>query len=79
MITHSMSTYFSPTDSAVTRLPRTRWKTIASAADYGPVGSALLDALAQGLGSDFTDEARTAWTTVYQIVADTVCAYVAKR
>lgn len=40
--------------------------------DYTPVGNALLFALKQGLGADFTPEVREAWVNVYQIVADTM-------
>jgi len=40
--------------------------------DYTPVGNALLYALKQGLGADFTPELRKAWINVYQIVADTM-------
>ena len=40
--------------------------------DYTPVGNALLYALKQGLGSDFTPETRSAWIAVYQVIADTM-------
>jgi nitric oxide dioxygenase len=40
--------------------------------DYTPVGNALLYALKQGLGPEFTPELRQAWINVYKIVADTM-------
>lgn len=40
--------------------------------DYTPVGNALLYALKQGLGSDFTSETRAAWIAVYTVIADTM-------
>jgi len=36
---------------------------------YASVGAALLGTLETGLGTDFTPEAREAWTATYQIVA----------
>jgi len=39
-------------------------------ADYAPVGTALLDALATVLGRDFTPEVRSAWTQAYGALAD---------
>jgi hemoglobin-like flavoprotein len=42
-----------------------------TAAHYDIVGAALLWTLEQGLGADFTDETREAWTKVYTIMADT--------
>jgi hemoglobin-like flavoprotein len=39
---------------------------------YTPVGNALLYALKQGLGENFTPETRAAWVAVYQLVADTM-------
>jgi nitric oxide dioxygenase len=39
---------------------------------YTPVGNALLHTLKQGLGDDFTPETRSAWVSVYQLVADTM-------
>ncbi len=41
---------------------------------YVTVGSALIWTLEQGLKDDFTDEVRSAWATVYGIVADTMIA-----
>ena len=38
-------------------------------ADYDTVASALLWTLNKGLGDDFTDETRDAWTTVYTLLA----------
>lgn len=42
--------------------------------DYDTVGSALLWTLGQGLGPAFTPEARSAWTTVYGLLASTMKA-----
>lgn len=39
---------------------------------YDTVGTALLWTLEQGLGRDFTAEARQAWTTVYGVLATTM-------
>ena len=39
------------------------------AAHFEPVGQALLDTLAVGLGEDFTAEVRDAWATAYGILA----------
>ncbi len=39
---------------------------------YDIVGQALLWTLAKGLGDDFTDEVKEAWTTVYGILAKTM-------
>lgn len=36
---------------------------------YATVGSALLWTLEQGLGKDFTPEAKTAWTDTYMLLA----------
>jgi len=36
---------------------------------YDTVGAALLDTLAKGLGDDFTDEAKEAWTITYTTLA----------
>lgn len=36
---------------------------------YGPVGAALLWTLEQGLGEDFTPEAKEAWTLTYTTLA----------
>ncbi len=41
---------------------------------YDTVGAALLWTLESGLGDAFTDDVRTAWTTVYGILADTMKA-----
>jgi hemoglobin-like flavoprotein len=38
-------------------------------ADYDTVGQALLDALQQGLGDDFTPEIKAAWAEVYALLA----------
>jgi hemoglobin-like flavoprotein len=37
--------------------------------DYAVVGEALLSTLEQGLGEDFTDDARDAWTSAYSTLA----------
>ncbi len=37
--------------------------------DYTPVGNALLFALKQGLGAEFTPELKKAWADTYQIMA----------
>ena len=39
---------------------------------YSSVGRALIWTLEQGLGADFTPEVKEAWTTVYDILADTM-------
>jgi nitric oxide dioxygenase len=39
---------------------------------YGPVGAALLAALADTLGSAFTDETHEAWSLAYNLVAETM-------
>ena len=39
--------------------------------DYQYLGEALLDALSQTLGDEFTPELREAWTVVYQYLAET--------
>ncbi len=39
---------------------------------YDAVGAALLWTLEQGLGADFTEEARAAWSGVYGLVSDTM-------
>ena len=39
---------------------------------YDAVGAALIWTLERGLGADFTEEARTSWTAVYGLVADTM-------
>jgi nitric oxide dioxygenase len=40
--------------------------------DFTPVGNALLYALKQGLGDEFTPEVRQAWIDVYRLVANTM-------
>lgn len=40
---------------------------------YATVGAALLWALRQGLGEDFGDEAREAWTAAYGVLSSTMC------
>lgn len=42
------------------------------AADFTPVGNALLYALQQGLGDQFTDDVRQAWVDVFRLVATTM-------
>jgi len=42
------------------------------AADFTPVGNALLYALQQGLGDQFTNEVRQAWVDVFRLVATTM-------
>ena len=39
---------------------------------YSSVGKALIWTLEQGLGADFTPEVKEAWTTVYDVLADTM-------
>lgn len=39
---------------------------------YDTVGAALLWTLQQGLGEDFTDEVKLAWTAAYQAIAETM-------
>jgi hemoglobin-like flavoprotein len=39
---------------------------------YSSVGRALIWTLEQGLGADFTPEVKEAWTTVYDVLADTM-------
>jgi hemoglobin-like flavoprotein len=41
-------------------------------ADYDTVGAALLWTLGQGLGPAFTPEVKSAWTTVYGVLASTM-------
>jgi hemoglobin-like flavoprotein len=41
-------------------------------AHYKLVGKALLWTLAQGLGNDWTEEVKEAWTTCYTILSDTM-------
>jgi hemoglobin-like flavoprotein len=39
---------------------------------YAPVGAALLDTLAKGLGDAFTSETKAAWETAYGILSKTM-------
>ena len=39
---------------------------------YSSVGRALIWTLEQGLGADFTPEVKEAWTTVYDVLANTM-------
>jgi methyl-accepting chemotaxis protein len=41
---------------------------------YQTVGAALLKTLEQGLGADFTEEVKQAWTAVYTVMADVMVA-----
>lgn len=41
---------------------------------YQTVGAALLKTLGQGLGADFTEEVKEAWTAVYTVMADVMVA-----
>jgi hemoglobin-like flavoprotein len=41
---------------------------------YQTVGAALLKTLGQGLGADFTEEVKEAWTEVYTVMADVMVA-----
>ena len=43
-----------------------------TAAHYGTVAGALLWTLEQGLGTAFTPEVKSAWTTVYGVLATTM-------
>jgi hemoglobin-like flavoprotein len=45
---------------------------------YDTVGAALLWTLEQGLGDDFTPEAKEAWAAVYGVMADTMKTAAAK-
>lgn len=40
--------------------------------DYDSVGAALLWTLEKGLGDDFTDDTKEAWTTVYGVLSTTM-------
>lgn len=42
------------------------------ASHYDTVGAALLETLATGLGDEFTDELKSAWTEVYGVLASTM-------
>jgi hemoglobin-like flavoprotein len=44
------------------------------AADYAPVGEALLWTLQQGLGEAYTPQVATAWTTAYQTLSGVMIA-----
>ena len=44
------------------------------AADYAPVGEALLWTLQEGLGEAYTPEVATAWTTAYQTLSGVMIA-----
>lgn len=46
-------------------------------AHYKLVGKALLWTLQQGLGKDWTEEVKVAWTTCYSTLADTMIAATA--
>jgi hemoglobin-like flavoprotein len=39
---------------------------------YGPVGDALLWTLSQGLGKDWNDEVKEAWTSCYRLLSQTM-------
>ena len=41
---------------------------------YDTVGAALLKTLGQGLGNDFTQDVKIAWTNVYSVMADVMKA-----
>jgi hemoglobin-like flavoprotein len=41
---------------------------------YQTVGAALLKTLGQGLGSEFTEEVKQAWTAVYSVMAEVMVA-----
>jgi hemoglobin-like flavoprotein len=43
-------------------------------AHYGTVATALLDALAKGLGDDFTPKTKDAWVEVYGLVSSVMIA-----
>jgi nitric oxide dioxygenase len=45
---------------------------------YAPLGEALIWALEQGLGDDFTPETKEAWSGVYWAIAETMKAAAAK-
>ena len=46
--------------------------------DYDTVGEALMWTLSQGLGEDFTEEVKEAWSTVYIVLAGTMKCAAAK-
>ncbi len=41
---------------------------------YDTVGAALLKTLGQGLGDEFTQDVKSAWTTAYSVMADVMKA-----
>lgn len=41
---------------------------------YDTVGAALLKTLGQGLGNEFTQDVKTAWTNAYSVMADVMKA-----
>jgi len=45
--------------------------------DFSTIGTALLATLEEGLGEDFTDAARQAWTLAYTTLADAMMAAMA--
>ena len=47
-------------------------------AHYDTVGAALLDTLEKGLGDDWNDELKEAWTTVYSVLAGVMKEAAAK-
>lgn len=55
---------------AVQELGRRHVSYGVTAADYEPVGEALLWTLEKGLGDSFTPEVRAAWTETYTVLAD---------
>lgn len=57
---------------AVQDLGRRHVKYGVQPAHYDTVGAALLWTLEKGLGDDFTPEVKTAWATVYGILAQTM-------
>ena len=48
-------------------------------AHYETVGAALIDTLQKGLGEAFTTEVRTAWATVYDVLASTMKSAAATK
>jgi hemoglobin-like flavoprotein len=44
------------------------------ASDYATVGQALIETFHKQLGSEFTDEVRTAWLSAYVLLAETMIA-----
>jgi hemoglobin-like flavoprotein len=39
---------------------------------YATVGAALIETLEQGLGAEFTHEARAAWIETYELISETM-------